>query len=113
MAICTVGLGRQYNNPALVHESLKFYTQGLRELQKALWDPKLMHRDEICASCVTLIMYEVIECPDKNIVGWESHMKGCAKLFELKGASAFQSDFGHQLFLAWRIMEVRSRAPKN
>ena len=41
------------------------------------------------------------------MAGWMSHMKGCAKLFELKGPAAFSSDFGHKLFISFRIMEVR------
>ena len=106
MAICTVSMGRMYKDPALAREGLKFYTKGLWELQKALWNPTLMNKDETCGACVALAIYEVIECPDKTIDGWKSHMVGCAKLTELKGATAFKSDFGYQLFLAFRLMEV-------
>jgi len=107
LAICTAKMGRQDKNPALVHESLKFYTKGLIELQRALWDPKLMYKDETLAACMSLVLYEVLECPDNTIKAWQSHMKGCAKLFETRGAEAYGSDFGHQIFLSWRLMEVK------
>jgi hypothetical protein len=106
LAVSTAKLGRLNDNPVLIHESLKFYVQGLWELQKALWDPILMHRDETLAACMAMIMYEVVECPDCTIEAWIGHMKGCAKMFELKGPKAYGSDFGHQLFLSFRIIEV-------
>ena len=106
MAVSTAKLSRLDNNQVLLRESLKFYVQGLWELQKALWDPDLMHKNETLAACMALIMYEVIECPDKKLDGWVSHTKGCAKMFELKGPKAYDSDFGHQLFLSFRVLEV-------
>lgn len=106
LAVSTAKLGRLNDNPVLLHESLKFYVQGLWELQKALWDPGLMHKDETLAACMALIMYEVVECPDRTIDAWANHMRGCAKMFELKGANSYGSDFGYQLFLSFRIIEV-------
>ena len=106
MAICTGIIGRLKDDLQMIHEGLKLYAQGLRELQRALWSPRLMYRDETCAACVALILYEIFECPDQSITGWLSHMKGCIKLFELKGPSAFTSEFGHQVFISFRIMEA-------
>jgi len=108
LAICTAKLGRVNNDPALVHESLKFYIQGLWELQKALYSPELMYKDETAASCMALIGYEVMECPDKTITAWVKHVHGCARLFEARGPDAYSSEFGHELFLAFRQMEVRN-----
>lgn len=106
LALCTAKLGRVNNDPALVHESLKFYIQGLWELQKALYNPELMYKDETAASCMALIAYEVLECPDKTIKAWIKHVHGCAKLFQMRGPKAYGSEFGHQLFLAFRQQEV-------
>jgi hypothetical protein len=106
LAVSTAKLGRLNDNQVLIHESLRLYVQGLWELQKALWDPKLMHNNETLAACMALIVYEVVECPDKTLDGWVSHMRGCAKMFELKGPGAYDSDFGHQLFLSFRVIEV-------
>jgi hypothetical protein len=106
LAVCTAKLGRASNDPLLVHESLKFYTQGLWELQRALWSPKLMYKDQTLAACMALILYEVYECPDRSPDGWTNHMKGCAKLFELRGPKAYASEFEHHLFLTFRHLEV-------
>jgi len=106
LAICTAKLGRVHKDPALVHESLKFYIQGLWELQKALYSPGLMYKDETAASCMALVAYEVMECPDHTVAGWIKHTQGCSKLFELRGPKAYSSEFGHELFLAFRQLEV-------
>jgi len=108
LAVCTSRLGRANHDEALVRESLRFYIQGLRELQKALWDPNLMYREETVAACSCLVMYEVMECPDKNAKAWMGHMKGCARLVELRGPSAYDSEFSHLIFLNFRQMEVRT-----
>lgn len=106
LSIAVARIGRINNEPALVHESLKLYTKGLVDLQQALWNPKLMHRDETLAACMSLVFYEVIECPGRSVEGWQSHIRACSKLFELKGADAYTSKFGHELFLTFRLLEV-------
>lgn len=106
LAIFTARLGRENNDQALVRESLKFYTQGLWELQRALWSRSLMYRDETLAVCVVLLMYEVVECPDKSDHGWLGHTRGCTKLVELRGPTAYGSEFAHRLFVTFRHMEV-------
>jgi hypothetical protein len=106
LAVSIANLGRLSRDEGLLQESLKFYIQGLWELQRSLWDPTLMLKNETLAACMALIMYEVAECPDRTLNGWEAHMRGCKKMFELKGPSSYGSDFGHQLFLSFRVMEV-------
>lgn len=106
LALCTATLGRINSNQALVHESLKFYTQGLWELQRALWDPKLMYEDQTLAACMLLITYEVTECPNQGLTGWLNHVKGCSKLFELRGPQSYESEFSYKLFTSFRLLEV-------
>ena len=107
LAVCTSRLGRLNKDPALVHESLKFYIQGLWELQKALYTPDLMYKEETAASCMALAYYEVLECPDQTTKAWLKHIHGCSKLFEMRGPKAYSTKFGHELFLAFRQIEVR------
>ncbi|KAL2061561.1 hypothetical protein VTL71DRAFT_6938 [Oculimacula yallundae] len=107
LAICTAKLGRTHRDNNLVKESLRFYIQGLWELQKALWDDKLMYRDETLAACMCLIIYEVAECPDQSVKGWTRHLKGCAKLFQLRGPKSYQSEMAHCLFLTFRQIEIQ------
>lgn len=65
-----------------------------------------MYRDETLATCMLLIAYEVTECPDKALTGWLNHMKGCSKLFELRGPKSYDSEFGYELFSSFRLLEV-------
>jgi hypothetical protein len=106
LAICIAKLGRLNDDPMLVRESLRLYTQGLSELQSALWDPNLMYKDETLGACMALAMYELIECPAKTRFGYASHQNGCARLVQLRGAEAHKSGLGHQIFLTFRLQEV-------
>jgi len=107
LAICTARLGRINGDMILVRESLKFYTQGLWELQKALWDPKLMYREETLAACMSLSLYEVFECPEHTINAWLNHSKGCSKLMEMRGPKAYDTQFAHELFVTMQMLEVQ------
>ncbi|KAH6716682.1 hypothetical protein BKA61DRAFT_546089 [Leptodontidium sp. MPI-SDFR-AT-0119] len=107
LAVCTAKLGRTHNDESLVKESLKFYVQGLWELQRALWDDKLMYRDETVAACMCLIVYEVAECPDRSIKGWVGHLNGCSRLFQLRGPKSYKSEMAHRLFLTFRQIEIQ------
>lgn len=106
LALSTAKLGRLNNNMDLVGNSLKFYVQGLSELQKTLWNSDLMGKDETLAACMVLSLYESIECPAKTHYGWLSHLHGCTKLIQMRGPEAHASALGHELFLSFRLREV-------
>ena len=105
-AMSTAKIGRMNDDPVLVKASLGLYVEALWELQKALWDPKLMYRDETLAACMALWMYEVMECPLGTTSGWISHFNGCQRLVQLRGLESHSSALGHQVFLAFRIAVV-------
>lgn len=106
LAIATAKLGRLNHDEVLVKESLRLYTKGLRELQLALWNPELMHKDETLAACMVLGMYELVECPAGDKTGYISHYNGCDRLVELRGPDAHREGLGHQLFLTFRVQGV-------
>ena len=99
-------LGRDFNDESLLQESLVFYTKGLQQLQKALWDPELMYRDETLGACVALSLYEVVECPSESRHAYVSHQQGCSRLVQLRGPEAHASGLGHQIFLNFRVQAV-------
>lgn len=107
LAFCTAKLGRRYNDESLVRESLKVYVDGLRQLQKALWDPKAMFEDDTIGACLLLAMYEIFECPAQSRNGYKSHYDGCARLVQMRGPSAHASGLGHSIFLSFRHIGVR------
>lgn len=106
LAVSTAKLGRVNDDPVMVNQSKRLYVIGLRELQRALWDPKLMFKDETLAACASLSVYEVLECPTESGKGWLSHQNGCARLIELRGADAHRFGISHELFRVFRISEV-------
>ncbi|KAH8801752.1 hypothetical protein F5884DRAFT_527082 [Xylogone sp. PMI_703] len=106
LAVCTSRLGRVHNDTALVNESLKLYGLGLRELQKALWDPKLMYNDETLAACMALTTYEVLECPEGTYHGLLTHHNGLERLVQLRGAEAHSSGLGHKVFIIFRTTSI-------
>jgi hypothetical protein len=106
LAISAAALGRMNNDTTLVKESLKLYTRGLRELQKALWNSNLMYDDETFAACLSLSLYELMECPGDAYSAYVSHCTGCLKLVEARGVERHTSDVAHELFVGFRSQAV-------
>ena len=106
LSLCTAKLGRLHNDPVLLNASLKCYTRALWELQKALWDPDLMYHDETLAACMTLSMYELLECPAQTHNGWARHFDGCERLVQLRGPEAHSSAMAHEIFIPFRVIAV-------
>ena len=106
MAFCMASLGRRHEDLVMLKDSLSLYVQGLHEVQRALWDPQLIYRDETLAACMALAIYEQLECPAANRRAHASHHDGIAKLIELRGAEAHSYGLAHQIFLAFRTHNV-------
>ncbi|KAL9608092.1 MAG: hypothetical protein Q9167_007054 [Letrouitia subvulpina] len=106
MAVCSAKLGRLNDDRILSQESLSLYAQGLKELQKALWNNKLMHSDETLAACMALAMYELMECPAGDRYGYVSHQNGCARMIQLRGAKAYRTGIGHKIFQTFRLQNI-------
>ena len=52
-------IGKSAGDSRLSMESARRYGQALQQLQKALWDERLMYKDETLAACDALLLYEV------------------------------------------------------
>ena len=106
LAISLHKLGRLNRDEYLVHDSLEYYTQSLWELQKALWDPKQMYRDETLAACRILGLYELVECPGGTRGGYISHQDGASRLVQLRGPEAHVDGLAHSLFRSFRAGDI-------
>lgn len=106
LALATSALGRACKDSSLVHESGKLYVRSLAELQRALWNPRLVNEDETLATCLTLSLYEMMECPGDGTHAYGSHCRGLLALIERRGPRAHISGLGRQLFLATRLQGV-------
>lgn len=112
LALSTAALGRGCNDSQLVYESGKFYVHGLSGLQKALQNPRLVYDDETLAACLTLSLYELMECPAKGRNAYASHCKGILALVQRRGPRSHTFGLGRQLFLGMRLQGVCTRIPK-
>ena len=99
-------LGRRERNPYLVQASQRLYVHGLKEVQEAVNDPKTALRDETFSACLSLIVYEALECPDRSQRGYDMHVDGCSRLVQLRGASLHQEGASHATFCAFRFIGV-------
>ncbi|KAK3375657.1 hypothetical protein B0T24DRAFT_676581 [Lasiosphaeria ovina] len=103
LAVCTARLGRR-SHPTLIHESLRLYTKGLSEMRRDLarnlsagWS------EQSLATCLALLMYEVVECPGGTPDGYLSHFNATMHILHTRGASAHTSGLGHSVFQILRI----------
>ncbi|KAJ5383762.1 hypothetical protein N7517_001673 [Penicillium concentricum] len=102
-AVAASAIGHMFHDQALVKQGLNYYTQGLRELQKALWDPILMREDGTLAACMALSLYEALECPNLGSEGYFNHCRGLIALIQSRGHEVHSSGAGHRLFLGVRV----------
>jgi len=106
LALAASNLGRGTQNLYLMNLGLKCYTQGLRLLRRALRHPDLMKEDATLAACMTLNLYEIIECPGRGSDGYFGHCHGLLAMIQARGVSRHSSGAGHRLFLGIRIPGV-------
>ena len=90
-ALAMTRIGWVRKDDAFFHEGKIIYGYALRELQKALYDQRLMWQDETMATCNVLTLYEVSNLPitlfavlirvmqlsestSASIIGYNSHI---------------------------------------
>ncbi|KAL2833716.1 hypothetical protein BDW59DRAFT_179436 [Aspergillus cavernicola] len=102
-AVAASALGHMFHDRTLVKQSLKYYTRGLHQLQRALRDPSLMRDDGTLAACMALSLYEALECPDSGAAGYFSHCRGLIALVQARGSEGHWGGAGLSLFRGVRV----------
>ncbi|KAK0733039.1 hypothetical protein B0T26DRAFT_3941 [Lasiosphaeria miniovina] len=103
LAVCTARLGRR-SHPTLIHESLRLYTKGLSGMRRDLARNRSAGwSEQSLATCLALLMYEVVECPGGTPDGYLSHYNATMHILHTRGASAHTSGLGHSVFQILRI----------
>lgn len=69
-------------------------------------NPRKALLDETFGACLALIIYEALECPDRSQRGYDVHIDGCSRLVKLRGARMHQDGAAHNLFRAFRYIDV-------
>ncbi|KAF5576385.1 C6 zinc finger domain-containing protein [Fusarium pseudocircinatum] len=84
-------------------QSLKLYTRGLCNLQKAIDDPKLRLNDQTLVACVLLGMFEFSECPGRTVSAYMRHYQGAMALLQLRGPEQHIGGLAHDVFQVLRM----------
>ncbi|KAF5982118.1 hypothetical protein FCOIX_3882 [Fusarium coicis] len=84
-------------------QSLKLYTRGLYELQRAIDDPKMRLDDQTLVACVLLGMFEFSECPGKTVNAYMRHYQGAMALLQLRGPEQHIGGLAHDVFQVLRM----------
>lgn len=103
LALSTAALER---DGAFEGQSLKLYTRGLYELQKAIDNPKTRLDDQNLAACVLLGMFEFAECPGRTVSAYMRHYQGAMALLQLRGPEQHISGLAHDVFQVLRMHTV-------
>lgn len=110
LALSSCRLGHEDLNDDLLASGKTFYGKALRELQRAISDPKRRHTEETLLACSTLGLYDIFDAQtpasaqlNSSLNGWLSHSAGVARLLEARGPESCTTDKGHQVFLHARI----------
>lgn len=111
LAISSSRIGHDNKDDNLLAASKKFYGKALREMQRAISDPKRRYREEPLLACSMLSLYEIFEAqkttdgqPGLTPHGWLSHAAGVTRLLEARGPESYTTDKGHAVFLHARIL---------
>jgi Fungal specific transcription factor domain/Fungal Zn(2)-Cys(6) binuclear cluster domain len=106
-------IGHDNHDDNLLASSKKFYGKALREVQRAISDPKRRYTEETLLACSTLGLYEIFEAQASASAqrgstpnGWLSHSAGVARLLEARGPESYSTDRGHPIFLHTRIFVI-------
>lgn len=91
---------------ALEGQSLKLYTRGLYELQKAIDNSKTRLDDQTLAACVLLGMFEFAECPGRTVSAYMRHYQGAMALLQLRGPEQHMGGLAHDVFQVLRMHTV-------
>lgn len=97
---------REVGDPVLQEVGRQLYVRGLAYMRWALRDSRTALKDATLASCLALLTYEVLECPDGSNEAYLSHADGCQRLLRLRGPERHQEGVGHQIFVSFRILGV-------
>lgn len=105
-ALSLAVVGRVRVDLVLSTEGARQYGKALWELQRALWDDNLKLQDQTLAACMTLVLYEVYECPATNLRGWITHAQGMSRLVEARGPKMHQNPLAHEMYKEYRYVTM-------
>ncbi len=111
LALSSSRIGHDSHDENLLASSQNLYGKALREMQRALSDPKRRNTEEVILACSTLGLYEIFETQASAAVqlgaapnGWLLHAAGVGRLLQARGPESFATAKGHSIFLHVRVL---------
>lgn len=98
LALSLTRYGRLNLNGDAVLQGQRLYSQALSQLQKALYDPRLVWHDETLVSIRAMVLYEVYESTSDNPTAWHNHLAGMAYLMQIRGPARHRSPMAKAVF---------------
>ncbi|KAK2826883.1 hypothetical protein FQN49_007358 [Arthroderma sp. PD_2] len=108
LATCTARLGQHTARPALVQKSLELYTTAVSEIRRAILTKSVQDSDQNLAACLSLLLYEAVECPGRNVTGHHARLRGCLELLRMRGADDHYSGLARSTLQILRLHTVIS-----
>ncbi|KJZ80288.1 hypothetical protein HIM_00138 [Hirsutella minnesotensis 3608] len=110
LALCMARLGRHADRPALVRKSLELYVKGVAIVRRNLVRPPMQidAHEQTLAACLSLLLYETVECPNGTMNGYQAHYRGCLELLQSRGAQCHASGLGHASLQILRLHTVHA-----
>jgi hypothetical protein len=95
LALCTARLGHQDGHEALFHESEKFCSTSMTELQQSILNPASRFNDQVITASFALTVHQLTSCPG-----------GAMKLLQLHGPKSHTFVLAHSVLREVRMHSV-------
>ncbi|KAL9106212.1 MAG: hypothetical protein Q9227_008745 [Pyrenula ochraceoflavens] len=106
LSVSSARLGHDFNDPRLLQQGWQAYCSGMRELHKALMDPRRLYTDEVLSASGMLALYEAFEGVSPGFTAWMTHIQGSTRILGIRGPASSMTDTGYMLLLGQRIQEA-------
>ncbi|KAE8356239.1 hypothetical protein BDV28DRAFT_121901 [Aspergillus coremiiformis] len=96
LAVGYAGLAHNTRQIDLMYRARAMYTRTIKQMNRALADPRAARRD---GTIVTVLILSLYEFSESSLDGWERHIQGATSLLELRGKVQFGTPVGLQIFI--------------
>ena len=97
-AVGLASLGNRTGQAGLMQKSRLYYAATLKQINNAVRNPRLAHRDSTVVSILVASLFETVTWSESSMVNWSAHMAGIAALIAGRGEEQFTAPNGLMIF---------------
>ena len=97
-AVGLASLANRTGQAGLMQKSRLYYAMTLKQINNAVRDPRLVHRDSTVVSILVASLFETVTWSESSMVSWSAHMAGIAALIAGRGEEQFSAPNGLMIF---------------